>query len=81
MNNANEEVEAIHQIDPAKVAVVDKRFAEAVKDSGAGKDSLSTVVLKSYEPNELVYEVNSQKGGVVVFSEIYYPGLGILHRR
>ena len=35
---------------------------------------MSTVVLKSYEPNELVYEVNSQKGGVVVFSEIYYPG-------
>ena len=76
VNNANEEIEAIHQIDPAKVAVVDKRFAEAVKDSGAGKDSLSTVVLKSYEPNELVYEVNSQKGGVVVFSEIYYPGWG-----
>ena len=76
VNNANEEVEAIHQIDPAKVAVVDKRFAEAVKDSGAGKDSLSTVVLKSYEPNELVYEVNSQKGGVIVFSEIYYPGWG-----
>lgn len=74
VNNANEEIEAIHHIDPAKVAVVDKRFAEEVKDSGAGKDSLSTVVLKSYEPNELIYEVNSQKGGVVVFSEIYYPG-------
>ena len=74
VNNANEEIEAIHHIDPAKVAVVDKRFADEVKDSGAGKDSLSTVVLKSYEPNELIYEVNSQKGGVVVFSEIYYPG-------
>ena len=30
-------------------------------------------VIKSYEPNHLTYEVNSDKGGVLVFSEIYYP--------
>ena len=28
----------------------------------------------SYEPNQLSYEVESNKGGVIVFSEIYYPG-------
>ena len=27
----------------------------------------------AYEPNDLKYEVSSEKGGVVVFSEIYYP--------
>ena len=32
------------------------------------------VTLKSYEPNHLVYEAKSDKGGVLVFSEIYYPG-------
>ena len=32
------------------------------------------VSLKKYEPNELAYEVQSEKGGIVVFSEIYYPG-------
>ena len=32
------------------------------------------MTLLSYEPNRLKYEVNSEKGGVVVFSEIYYPG-------
>ena len=28
----------------------------------------------SYEPNQLGYEVQSDKGGVLVFSEVYYPG-------
>jgi len=32
------------------------------------------VTLKKYEPNELTYTVESQKGGIVVFSEVYYPG-------
>ena len=37
-------------------------------------DSLSTVKLTAYDANALTYEVNSPNGGVVVFSEIYYPG-------
>ena len=32
------------------------------------------VKLVAYEPNYLKYEVDSEKGGTVVFSEIYYPG-------
>ena len=32
------------------------------------------IVLKEYQPNDLKYEVSSKNGGVVVFSEIYYPG-------
>ena len=73
VNNANEEIEALHQVNPAHVAVVDKKFQNEVKAS-AGADSLSTIVLTSYEPNALKYEVNSPKGGTVVFAEIYYPG-------
>ena len=38
------------------------------------QDTLSRVTITAYEPNQLTYEVNSGKGGVVVFSEIYYPG-------
>jgi hypothetical protein len=33
-----------------------------------------SVTLTHYEPNALTYEVESEQGGVVVFSEIYYPG-------
>jgi uncharacterized membrane protein YfhO len=38
------------------------------------QDTASVVTIKNYEPNQLTYEVNSGKGGVVVFSEVYYPG-------
>ena len=30
--------------------------------------------LTSYEANEAKYEIESDKGGLVVFSEVYYPG-------
>ena len=73
VNNANEEIDALHKVAPAKVAVVDKKFAELVKQTAA-PDSLSSVTLVAYEPNDLKYEVDSGEGGVVVFSEIYYPG-------
>ena len=73
VNNANEEIESLHKAMPAKVAVVDKKFAEQVKPVTVS-DSLRFVKLVAYEPNDLKYEVSSEKGGVVVFSEIYYPG-------
>ena len=72
VNNANEEIEAIHELDPARQAVVDKKFQEAIQPIAS--DSTATIQLVAYEPNYLKYEVNSEKGGTVVFSEIYYPG-------
>ena len=54
-------------------AVADKKFREQLGD-GVAQDTLSVVNIKAYEPNQLTYEVNSDKGGVIVFSEIYYPG-------
>ena len=73
VNNANEEIEAIHGIDPLHKIVVDKRFESVVQASSAS-DSTCSITLTAYEPNDLKYEVNSSKGGTVVFSEIYYPG-------
>jgi hypothetical protein len=70
VNNANEEIEALHSINPAITAVVDNKFKEQVK----AVDSEGQIVLKSYDANRLVYETESKNGGVVVFSEIYYPG-------
>lgn len=75
VDNANEEIDALKDILPTETAVVDVRFKEQLKGVTEGyKDSLSTVRLTSYEPNRLVYETSSPKDGVVVFSEIYYPG-------
>ena len=72
VGNANEEIEAIHGLEPSQVAVVDKKFESVVKS--VPSDSTATIELVAYEPNYLKYEVNSEKGGTVVFSEIYYPG-------
>ena len=72
VNNANEEIEAIHGLNPTEKAVVDKKFESVVQSLPS--DSTATIELVAYEPNYLKYEVNSDKGGTVVFSEIYYPG-------
>lgn len=75
VKDANEEIDALNTILPTETAVVDIRFKEALNGQTQGyKDSLSTVRLTTYEPNRLVYETHSAKDGIVVFSEIYYPG-------
>lgn len=71
VENANEELETLGKINPALTAVVDKKFADVIKEPSLEGGS---IVLKSYEPNRLVYETDSREGGLVVFSEIYYPG-------
>ena len=72
VSNANEEIEAIHGLNPLQKAVVDKKFEASVRSLPA--DAEATIELVDYQPNYLKYEVNSEKGGTVVFSEIYYPG-------
>ena len=71
--NANEEILAVGKINLRHEAVADEKFKAQLGD-GVAQDTLSMVTIKSYEPNQLTYDVNSGKGGVVVFSEIYYPG-------
>mgnify|MGYP002563508068 CR=1 FL=1 len=69
------EIDALNDILPTETAVVDVKFKEQLKGVTEGyKDSLSTIQLTSYEPNRLVYKASTPKDGVVVFSEIYYPG-------
>ncbi len=71
--NANEEIMKVGQIDLRHEAVADEKF-QAQLGEAVAQDTTSTVTIKGYEPNQLTYEVNSGKGGVLVFSEVYYPG-------
>lgn len=73
VNNANEEIDKVGKIDLRHEAVADKQFETILKASNA-QGNVSQVELVSYAPNKLKYNVSSEKGGVVVFSEIYYPG-------
>ena len=72
-DNANQEIERIGKIDLRHEAVADKRFADVLGEAVA-QDKNSVAKLLAYEPNQLTYEVSSDKGGVLVFSEVYYPG-------
>jgi len=73
VDNANQEIATVGKINVKHEAVADKKFADQLgKAVPQGTNAMAT--LKKYEPNNLVYEVNSDKGGVLVFSEIYYPG-------
>ena len=61
------------KIDVRHEAVADKKF-EAALGQAKANDSTAIVKLDKYEPNNLQYTIESKKGGVVVFAEIYYPG-------
>lgn len=75
VKDANEEIAALNTVVPTETAVVDAKFKDALTGWSEGhKDAESVAQLTSYEPNRLTYHVSSAKGGVVVFSEIYYPG-------
>lgn len=69
VDNANEEIAAFSKINPKHTAVVAKADFGFLKAGGEG-----SVKLTSYGAVEAKYEVESQNGGLVVFSEIYYPG-------
>ena len=73
VKNANEEIDAVGKIDLRHQAVADEKFKTQLGDA-AVQDTASIVKITSYEPNRLTYDVNTGKGGVLVFSEIYYPG-------
>ncbi len=73
VDNANQELDGLATINPRHEAVADKKFKEQLGQA-VRQGTVSMATLKSYQPNNLVYEVNSDTGGVLVFSEIYYPG-------
>ena len=75
VDNANQELDALCKLDLRHEAVADAKFRELLKPvAEQAADSAALVTLKAYEPNQLTYDVTSARGGVVVFSEIYYPG-------
>lgn len=69
--NADAELKALGKIDLKHAAVADVRFKSDLATATLGK---GTAKLTHYQLNELRYDVESDKGGVVVLSEIYYPG-------
>lgn len=70
--DADAEMIALSNFNPSQEAIIDARFENYVQGKNFTKDSLSTILLKSYKPNHLVYDANCSNDKLVVFSEIYY---------
>lgn len=75
-SSADEEIETIALIDPAKQVILaqkDEAVGKAGITSSAKYSGEGTIALTHYAPNELRYKFSSQENQLALFSEIYYP--------
>lgn len=68
----NAEMAALDSLPTDSLAVADRKF-QAVLGQATPKSPGDTIYEKTYAPNRLTYHAKSAKGGVAVFSEIYFP--------
>lgn len=75
VDDANAEILALNNFNPADTAIIDKRFAEMVQGKNLERDSNSVIIMehqKPYNPNYVVYKTKASKDQLAVFSEVYY---------
>ncbi|WP_289733406.1 hypothetical protein [Paramuribaculum intestinale] len=73
VDGADAEMAALSEIDPAQTAVADRGFTATLGESTMAKTPGDTIFETTYAPNRLTYHARSAKGGVAVFSEVYFP--------
>lgn len=71
VNSADEEINALDNLDVKNVAVVNSNDFKLQKANFV-KDSLASINLEVYKPNYLKYTSTNTNEGLAVFSEIYY---------
>jgi len=70
--NADAEMNALNDFKAKETAIIDSRFENQLKSFKFSGDTTGTIKLKSYAPNDLVYDSKSTTDQLAVFSEIYY---------
>ncbi|MBW7936646.1 MAG: YfhO family protein, partial [Flavobacteriales bacterium] len=70
--DADDELEKVGKEDLRHIAVIDKRSESDLVGFQPTKDSLASIKLTTYQPNELTYAFESSSDQLVVFSEIFY---------
>lgn len=71
VNSADEEINALDNLDVKNVAVVNSNDFKLQKANFV-KDSLASINLEVYKPNYLKYTSTNTNEGLAVFSEMYY---------
>lgn len=72
VSGADAEMDALDTLDPRRAAVADEKFA-SVLGKAAPADSTDVIRLTTYAPDRLTYSATSARGGLAVFSEVYFP--------
>ena len=72
VGSSKEEMEALSDMTNRNTAVADKKFAEVIGTPLPISEG-DTIYETSYAPNKLTYKAHSAKGGVALFSEVYFP--------
>ena len=70
--NADAEINALSNFKAKETAIIDSRFENQLKNFKFSDDTTGIITLKSYAPNDLVYESKAKTDQLAVFSEIYY---------
>lgn len=72
VENANEELDALKDTDLKTTAIIDSRYKDDAKYTNSSSLVGSSIKLKDYRPNHLIYESHSTTENLAVFSEIFY---------
>lgn len=72
VDSPNEEMQSLDSLSIAFKAVADRKFSH-VLGKAMPKSPKDTIYETSYAPDCLKYKYTSAKGGIAVFSEIYFP--------
>jgi hypothetical protein len=72
VGNADDEIKAMENFDPAETAVIDQRFSDHVAGKSFREDANGRIELTEYQPNCLKYNFNAASEQFTVFSDIYY---------
>lgn len=72
VKGADAEMKFLDHFNAANSAVADEQF-KAVLGNAVPKTPGDTIYETTYAPNRLTYHSHSVKGGVAVFSEVYFP--------
>lgn len=70
VNTANEEIEALENMDPSTTAVIHQEFSDYQGSQSYQPEG--SITLESYHPERLVYNSKSGSDQFAVFSEIWY---------